>query len=207
MEQDRIYRGQIYYIHQQEVVGSEQEGGRPAVIVSNDVSNEHSRVVEVVFLTTKEKPPLPTHVKINSTNCSSTALCEQIDSVDKSRIGRYINQVTDAEMLRLEKAMILSLQISTNLRGTKALEEWRKMLEASKQDEEVQVKKEEGQKKEEEEITVPKTVDCSEVTQDMMRNTEIDIELNPAYIRVVAERDIYKDLYKELLETVRTVRG
>ena len=54
MEQDRIYRGQIYYIHPQEVVGSEQEGGRPAVIVSNDVCNEHSRVVEVVFLTTKE---------------------------------------------------------------------------------------------------------------------------------------------------------
>ena len=53
MEQDRIYRGQIYYIHPQEVVGSEQEGGRPAVIVSNDVCNEHSRVVEVVFLTTK----------------------------------------------------------------------------------------------------------------------------------------------------------
>ena len=43
-----------------------KEGGRPAVIVSNDVCNEHSRVVEVVFLTTKEKPPLPTHVKINS---------------------------------------------------------------------------------------------------------------------------------------------
>ena len=214
MEQDRIYRGQIYYIHPQEVVGGEQEGGRPAVIVSNDVCNEHSRVVEVVFLTTKEKPPLPTHVKINSTNCSSTALCEQIESIEKSRIGRYINQVTDAEMLRLEKAMILSLQISTNLRGTKALEEWRKMLEESMQDEEAEKKKEEEQRrqeemqeKKEEEITVPKTTDCSEVTQDMMRNTEIDIESNPAYIRVVAERDIYKDLYKELLETVRTVRG
>ena len=50
-------------------------------------------------------------------------------------------------MLRLEKSMILSLQISTNLRGTKALEEWRKMLEESMQDEEAEKKKEEEQRR------------------------------------------------------------
>lgn len=197
MEQDRIYRGQIYYVHQQEVVGSEQEGGRPAVIVSNNVCNEHSRVVEVVFLTTKEKPPLPTHVEICSTNRISTALCEQIESIDKSRIGKYINQVSESEMLRLEKAMMLSLQISTNLRGTKALEEWRRMIEEYKQDDD------EGQQEKKEEDTVTKESDCNTVIQNATENAKINIETNPAYIKVVAERDIYKELYKELLETFR----
>ncbi len=136
--EERVYRGQIYYIHQTEVTGSEQEGGRPAVIVSNDVGNEYSRVVEVVFLTTKEKAPLPTHVAINSTSKPSTALCEQIESIDKSRIGRYINEVSPGEMKRLEKAMLLSLQIDTTLRGTKALEEWRKMMEEVKKKEELE---------------------------------------------------------------------
>lgn len=197
MEQSKIYRGQIYYVHPQEVVGSEQEGGRPAVIVSNNVCNEHSRVVEVVFLTTKEKPPLPTHVEICSTNRISTALCEQIESIDKSRIGKYINQVSESEMLRLEKAMMLSLQISTNLRGTKALEEWRRMIEEYKQDDD------EGQQEKKEEDTITKESDCNAVIQNATENAKINIETNPAYIKVVAERDIYKELYKELLETFR----
>jgi len=134
MEQDRIYRGQIYYVHQQDVVGSEQEGGRPAIIVSNDMCNEHSRVVEVVFLTTKEKPPLPTHVLIRSTNKPSIALCEQIESIDKSRIGKYVNEVSPGEMKGLEKAMMISLQIDMTLRGTKALDEWRKLIEKNKEE-------------------------------------------------------------------------
>lgn len=191
MEQDRIYRGQIYYVYPQEVVGSEQEGGRPAVVVSNDVCNERSRVIEVVFLTTKSKPPLPTHVTIKSTNCVSTALCEQIESIDRSRIGRYINQVSEGEMINLEKVMLLSLQIATNLRGTKALEEWRKMLENCKcEDGEEEVEKK------------PEPIDagCRELK-------EIDIESHPSYVRVMAERDVYKELYMGLLEIIKVAKN
>ena len=60
-------RGEIYYIESTyRETGSEQRGGRPAVIVSNDKNNENSEVVEVVYMTTKPKNDLPTHVFIRS---------------------------------------------------------------------------------------------------------------------------------------------
>ena len=105
------------------------------MIVSNDVGNEYSRVVEVVFLTTREKKPLPTHVAINSAKYPSIALCEQIDTVDKERIGGYINEVTQAELKNIEKALLVSLDIACNLKGSKALETWRKMMENYQEEE------------------------------------------------------------------------
>lgn len=129
MSEKKYYRGQIYYVYPKDYTGSEQGGGRPAIIVSNDVGNEYSQVVEVVFLTTREKKPLPTHVAINSAKYPSTALCEQIDSVDKERIGGYINEISQAEMKNIERALLVSLDISCNLKGSKALEAWRKLME------------------------------------------------------------------------------
>ena len=57
-----VHRGEIYHIHEIEVTGHEQHSDRPAIVVSNDVGNEHSPVVEVVYLTTQKKNMLPTHV-------------------------------------------------------------------------------------------------------------------------------------------------
>lgn len=79
-------RGEIYYIEKSENYGSEQQAGRPAVIVSNDTNNEHSATVEVVYLTTRNKNELPTHVRVNGTGITSTALCEQVATIDKGRI-------------------------------------------------------------------------------------------------------------------------
>lgn len=56
-----VYRGDIFYIATGGYVGSEQKAGRPGIIVSNDTANKHSPNVEVVFLTSQEKKPLPTH--------------------------------------------------------------------------------------------------------------------------------------------------
>ena len=132
MSEQKYYRGQIYYVYPRdyEYTGSEQGGGRPAVIVSNDVWNKYSKVVEVVFLTTRGKKPLPTHVAINSAPYPSIALCEQIETVDKERIGNYINELTKTELNRIEKAILISLDIATNIRGSKALEKWRRMMES-----------------------------------------------------------------------------
>lgn len=93
----RVYRGEIYYIHETERTGSEQTGGRPGIIISNDIGNEHSPVVIIVYLTTREKKTLPTHVKINTATRPSIALCEQIETIYKGRIGNYIGQITDTE--------------------------------------------------------------------------------------------------------------
>lgn len=106
-----VCRGEIYHICKGAAVGHEQRGDRPAVIVSNNVGNEHSPVVEVVYLTTQVKKPLPTHVQIHSSPRVSTAMCEQIDSVDKSRLESLIGRVTEDELQRIDKALAVSLEI------------------------------------------------------------------------------------------------
>ncbi len=90
-------------------VGSEQSGRRPGIVVSNNLANQHSPVVEVVFLTTAHKGRLPTHVKIDSALGPSISLCEQITSVDKSRFGDYIGCLTESEMASVESALAISI--------------------------------------------------------------------------------------------------
>jgi mRNA-degrading endonuclease toxin of MazEF toxin-antitoxin module len=104
-------RGDIYYIRGTETTGSEQGGNRPAVIVSNNTGNHHAPVVEVVYLTTKRKTTIPTHVYINSARRPSIALCEQIVTVCKSRLKEHIGSVTVAEMRKIDRALQTSLGI------------------------------------------------------------------------------------------------
>ena len=109
----RVYRGDIFNVKRNGniVCGSEQDSERPAVIVSNNIGNEHSSIVEVVYLTTKEKNPLPTHVKIMC-RVPSTALCEQISNISKERLGEYVRSCTDEEMAAIDRALMVSLGIS-----------------------------------------------------------------------------------------------
>lgn len=106
-----VKRGEIYYVSKTSVIGSEQEAGRPAIIVSNNSQNESSTVVEVVYLTTEPKKDLPTHVTIRSAPRQSIALCEQISSVSTTRIGNYIGEVTEREMTQIESALLISLDL------------------------------------------------------------------------------------------------
>lgn len=109
-----IYRGDIFYVKKGGYnVGSEQEAGRPGVIVSNNINNSHSSTVEVVYLTTQEKPPLPTHVQINS-RVPSTALCEQIWSVSVDRLGDWIKECTEEEMAQIDNALMISLGLGAD---------------------------------------------------------------------------------------------
>ena len=109
---NEVKRGDIYYIvnnYQEE--GSEQRAGRPAVVVSNDKGNQHCNVIEVVYLTTQPKTDLPTHIDIKSANRPSIALCEQISSVSKERLGNYIGTCTKYELEMLNAGMMISLGI------------------------------------------------------------------------------------------------
>ena len=112
-----IRRGDIYYITGAYGTGSEQTGERPAVIVSNDTGNKHAPVVEAVYLTTKHKTNIPTHVYINSAERPSMALCEQIVTVCKSRLERYMGSITVAEMRRIDRALSASLGIQHKAGG------------------------------------------------------------------------------------------
>lgn len=105
-----IKRGDIYYIDKFGFPeGSVQRSGRPAVIVSNDMNNKYSKVVEVVYCTTKPKEDLPTHVKILSTNVESTVLCEQVTTVSVDRLTDYHGYCTEEEMKKIDEAIMVSL--------------------------------------------------------------------------------------------------
>lgn len=105
---EKIARGDVFYVQQGAIIGSEQKKNRPAVIVSNDMSNRYSPTVEVVYLTTKEKKPLPTHIKIRG-RVPSIALCEQITTVDKKRLSGFVRCCTREEMAEIDKALAISL--------------------------------------------------------------------------------------------------
>lgn len=117
-----IKRGEIFYIKRGYYTGSEQEAGRPGVVVSNDKNNESSGTVEVVYLTTAPKKDLPTHVTIHSTGRDSTALCEQISTVSVERLGDYICDATEAEMMNIEIAMLISLDMDVGEVKEKVIE-------------------------------------------------------------------------------------
>lgn len=112
-----IKRGDIYYIVGGTAVGSEHGADRPAVVVSNDIGNKYAPVVEVVYLTTGKKRRMPTHVSIGSSARPSTALCEQVVTVSKSRLQRRMGRVTEEELRQIDAALTTSLGIQERYGG------------------------------------------------------------------------------------------
>jgi len=108
---NNIRRGDIVYIEKYATTGSEQQAGRPAIIVSNDMNNEYSETVEIVYLTTSPKNNLPTHVTIRSAPRESIALCEQITSVSKMKVGDFICSASAEEMSQVDIALLISLDL------------------------------------------------------------------------------------------------
>lgn len=99
-------RGEIYYIMNDNATGCEQRGLRPAVIVSNDIGNKYSPVLLVVYFTSKQKKHLPTHVFVRG---HGIALCEQIFTIDRSRVLRKRGECTNRDMECINKALCISL--------------------------------------------------------------------------------------------------
>jgi mRNA interferase MazF len=117
------YRGDIFYVrkHPLGTCGSEQDAGRPAVIVSNNKGNKFANQVEVVYLTTSEKKPLPTHVPVMG-EMPSVALCESVFTVDKTRLAAYIRCCSEKEMAGIDKALMISLGLETPTNATETAE-------------------------------------------------------------------------------------
>lgn len=110
-----IHRGEIFYMTLKEQVGSEQQGSRPVIVVSNETCNKFSPIVTIVPLTTKDKKPLPTHVELNVEGLPvyGTILCEQVQSVSQYRLSNYVGEVDDSIMRKIEKALCVQLDITT----------------------------------------------------------------------------------------------
>lgn len=108
MKKQIIRRGEIYYADLRNMVGSEQGGKRPVVVIQNDVGNLNSPTTS-----RKQKNLMPTHVKIESEIFikESIALAEQIRVVDKSRLLEYIGKLSQTDMVNIEKAVAVSVGI------------------------------------------------------------------------------------------------
>lgn len=109
----KISRGSIFYADLSGGIGSEQDGVRPVLIIQNDTGNKFSPTVIVAAITSKEKrSDLPTHVNLSAEfglRESSIVMLEQIGTLDKSRLGRYVGRIDDKTMQSVEKALAISL--------------------------------------------------------------------------------------------------
>lgn len=117
-----IKRGDIYYAELNPVIGSEQGGTRPVLIISNDIGNRHSPMVIVAAITSRvhTKAKLPTHTAIRDfegLNKDSIILLEQIRTIDKKRLQEYIGMLSESEMARVDKALAISVSLNI-LKGT-----------------------------------------------------------------------------------------
>lgn len=108
-----VKRGDIYYADLSPVVGSEQGGVRPVLIVQNDVGNKYSPTVIAAAITSqKEKAKLPTHIKLESQHCGlsrdSVVLLEQIRTIDKKRLKERMGKLDDNSMHMINQALSVS---------------------------------------------------------------------------------------------------
>ena len=108
-----VHRGEIYYADLSPVVGSEQGGVRPVLIVQNDVGNKYSPTVIAAAITSRQgKANLPTHIDVQAQGTGlvkdSVVLLEQIRTLDKRRLREYMGRLDDTQMERVDGAIAVS---------------------------------------------------------------------------------------------------
>lgn len=110
MERKAIRRGDIFWVDIVPGVGSVIQGRRPAVIVSNDLNNQHADTREVVYLTRNTgKKSMPTHTFVICGDRVSLAICEQISTVSVSQLGKFIGRCSEKEMYRIDRCLATSI--------------------------------------------------------------------------------------------------
>lgn len=114
-----IKRGDIYYADLSPVVGSEQGGMRPVLIIQNDVGNRHSPTVIAAAITSQiNKAKLPTHIELGGKSFGlskdSVVLLEQIRTIDKTRLKEKMGRLDDSLMHRVDNAIAVSFGLSDN---------------------------------------------------------------------------------------------
>ena len=113
-----IRRGDIYYADLRPVVGSEQGGVRPVLIIQNDIGNKHSPTVICAAITSKmNKAKLPTHVELSARQCDmvkdSVILLEQLRTIDKQRLREKICHIDGELQEKVDMALKVSLDLLT----------------------------------------------------------------------------------------------
>lgn len=112
-----IKRGEIYYADLSPVIGSEQGGIRPVLIVQNDVGNKFSPTVIAAAITSQRfKTNLPTHIQVNADECGlakdSIVLLEQVRTIDKKRLREKMGNLDEEDMSRIDRALSVSFGLN-----------------------------------------------------------------------------------------------
>jgi len=113
-----IRRGDVYYADLRPVIGSEQGGIRPVLIIQNDIGNKHSPTVICAAITSKmNKAKLPTHVELDASTYhmvkDSVILLEQLRTIDKQRLREKICHIDGILQERVDEALKISLELLT----------------------------------------------------------------------------------------------
>lgn len=113
-----VQRGDIYYADLRPVVGSEQGGVRPVLIIQNNVGNRHSPTVICAAITSQmNKAKLPTHVELHSDQYDiakdSVVLLEQLRTIDKKRLKDKVCHLDNQILLKIDRALEISLELYT----------------------------------------------------------------------------------------------
>ena len=108
-----VRRGDIYYADLRPVVGSEQGGMRPVLIIQNDTGNRHSQTVIAAAITSQTgKANLPTHISLAARSCGltrdSVILLEQVRTLDKSRLRERMGRLDEPAMHQVDNAIAVS---------------------------------------------------------------------------------------------------
>ncbi|MDD6491971.1 MAG: type II toxin-antitoxin system PemK/MazF family toxin [Firmicutes bacterium] len=111
-------RGDIYYADLRPVVGSEQGGVRPVLIVQNDVGNKHSPTIICAAITSKmNKAKLPTHIELSAGKYDmekdSVILLEQLRTIDKKRLKDKVCHLDEEIMKQINRGLMISLELDT----------------------------------------------------------------------------------------------
>ena len=119
-----IKRGDIFYAELNPVIGSEQGGTRPVLIISNDTGNRYSPTVIVAAITSRvqTKAKLPTHTEVNDfegLDKNSVVLLEQIRTIDKQRLKQYMGMMPNSIMARVDKALAISISLKGGQKNEK----------------------------------------------------------------------------------------
>lgn len=113
-----VKRGEIYYADLSPVVGSEQGGVRPVLIVQNNMGNKHSPTVIAAAITSqRDKSKLPTHIEVPAQECglskNSIILLEQIRTIDKRRLKEKMGMLDERSMNQVNNALSVSFGLGT----------------------------------------------------------------------------------------------
>lgn len=120
----KVLRGDIFYADLSPVIGSEQSGIRPILIIQNDIGNKYSPTIIAVAITSKIKNNMPTHIEIDGSKYGldkkSVILAEQIRTLDKKRLKEKVGSVDKKTLEKVKHA----IEISCGLRGNMSFDDY-----------------------------------------------------------------------------------